>query len=102
MPTFEVVEFALVVDRANFVRVEVCIVLSVCNGGVLTPRSFPQFVKHSEILISLQITLVMLYRRIDADGFERCFLPTGDDVPSVEGRRLATHLRPKMTPELWH
>ena len=88
--TLEVVKFPLVVDRANFVRVKVRIILSVCDGGLFTPRAFPQLVKHSEILISLQITLVVFDRGIDADGFERCFLPTGHNVPSGKVRKSVT------------
>jgi hypothetical protein len=80
--TLEVVKFALVVDRPNLIRVKVCIVLSVCNGGIFTPRAFPQLVKYPKVLIGLQITLVMLNRSVDAYSFERRFLPTSNNVPS--------------------
>ena len=53
MSTFEVVELPLVIDRADLIGIKVRIVLSICDSGIFTPRSFPQFVKHSEILISL-------------------------------------------------
>lgn len=82
MSTLEVVELSLVIDRPDLVRIEIYIVLSICDGGTFTPRAFPKFVKNSEILIGLQIALVMLDRGVDANGFERRFLPTGDDVPS--------------------
>lgn len=85
MSTFEVVVFAFVDDCADLVRIEVRIVLSVCNSGVLTPRPFPQLIEHSEILISLQVTLVMLDWCIDANGFESRFLPAGNNVPAVHG-----------------
>jgi hypothetical protein len=100
--TLEVVKFPLVVDRADLVRVKVRIILSVCNGCLLTPRAFPQFVEHSEILISLQITLIMLDGGVDANGFKRRFLPTGYDVPSGKAHELATYTLHYMTFELWH
>lgn len=53
MSTFEVVELSLVVDRADFIGIKVRIILSICDSGLFTPRALPQFVKHSEILISL-------------------------------------------------
>lgn len=53
MSTLEVVELSLVIDRSNLVRIEICIVLLICDGGIFIPRAFPEFVEHSEILISL-------------------------------------------------
>ena len=91
MSTFEVVELPLVIDRADLIGIKVRIVLSICDSGIFTPRSFPQFVKHSEILISLKVTLVVLNGCVDAYGFERRFLPTGYDVPSIKVRKSVTH-----------
>ena len=87
MSTFEIVVFALVVDGANLVGIEICVVLVVRNGGLVAPRSFPELVEDSEILIGLQISLVVLDWRVDAYGFEGCFLPTGDNVPTVQRER---------------
>ena len=87
MSTFEVVELPLVVDRANLIGIEVRVIFSICDSGLFTPRAFPQLVKHPEVLISLQITLVMLDRCVDAYGFERRFFPTGYNVPSSETRK---------------
>ena len=87
MSTFEIVVFALVVDGTNFVRVEVCVVLAICDGGILAPRSFPELVEDSEVLVSLQVTLVVLDWCVDANGLEGCFLPAGDNVPTVQRER---------------
>ena len=87
MSTFEIVVFAFVVDGTDLVRVEVCVVLAICDGGILAPRSFPELVEYSEVLVSLQITLIVLDWCVDANGFEGCFLPTGDNVPTVQRER---------------
>jgi hypothetical protein len=83
MATLEVVVFPLVVDGTDLIGIKVRIVLTVCDGGVLAPGSFPEFVENPEVLVGLQITLVVLDWCVDADGFEGCFLPTRDDVPAV-------------------
>jgi hypothetical protein len=85
--TLEVVVLAFVVDGTNLIGIEVRIVLTVCDGGVLTPGPFPEFVENPEILVGLQIALVVLDRRVDSDSFEGCFLPTRDDVPAARGEK---------------
>jgi hypothetical protein len=91
-----------VVDSANFVRIKVRIILSVCDGGLFTPRAFPQLVKHSEILISLQIALIVFDWSVDANGFKRRFLPTGDNVPSDRVNKSVTHMLHHMASQFWH
>jgi hypothetical protein len=81
--TFEIVVLAFVVDGTDLIRIKERIVLTVYDGGVLAPGPFPEFVENPQVLIGLQITLVVLDRRVDADSFEGCFLPTRDDVPAV-------------------
>jgi hypothetical protein len=80
-----------VVDRADLIGIKVRIILAICNGGIFTPRPFPQLVKHPEILISLQITLVVLNWGINAYCFECRFFPTGYNVPSGKVRILVTN-----------
>jgi hypothetical protein len=81
--TLEVVVFAFVVDGTDLIGIKVRIVRTVCDGGIITPGSFPEFVENPKVLISLQIPLVVLDRRVDTDSFEGCFLPTRDDVPAI-------------------
>lgn len=83
MSTFEVVVSAFVVDGANFVWIEIRIILMICDGGLVTPRPFPKFVKHSQVLVGLKVALVVLNRRVDAYCFERCFLPACNNVPAA-------------------
>lgn len=87
MSTFEIVVLSFMVDGTDLIRVEVCVVLVICDGGVLTPRSFPELVEDSEVLVSLQITLVVFDWCVNANGLEGCFLPAGDNVPTVQRER---------------
>jgi hypothetical protein len=45
-------------------------------------RGDDALVQHAQILVSLRISLIVLDRRLDPNGFECRFLPARDDVPA--------------------
>lgn len=60
MSTLQIMVLSVVVDSSHEIWVDVNIILFIFNKSVATPRTFPEFVQHSEIFVCLAVSLVVL------------------------------------------
>lgn len=65
----------MMVDLSDFVWINVGIVLNVFDDRVVAPGSFPKFVKYTQILVSLSISLVVFYGGVNPNGLEGALFP---------------------------
>jgi hypothetical protein len=89
-----------VLDTSDLIRIDILILLFVLGDCIVGPRALPEpfslvstcilklglrvyeLVQHTQILVGLEVAFVVLYWCVEADGFESCFLPRGDNVPA--------------------